>query len=390
VLNRLSTGFSEARASFYPGFAAIPARFRHGGLPDEAEGWDFLQAVEPMPPPGFTLGALAVTRGDALLAAAPAFTVDYRIDTPLQGRLRQLGDWLYGHVPRAVSFPVIGIGSPMSDTCSIGFCPSLGPAERAQVFAMMLAELHREARARKDWLLSLKGLRTEIAEEFAPSLAEHGYMRVTSVPVVKLRLPFKTLEEYFASLPKKTAAYFRRKLRAAAELRIEYRTSLAGLEALVYKLFQSTLAQSKVDHGEFQQLDPAYFAKVVSELGDKAQLMLCWRGAELLSFQLFLIGADQVVAKQIGMKYPEARAYNLYFVNWIELIKRAIERRVPLVEMGATTYATKLLFGGYLERRWLYFRPRDDWAKPIFRRLSPMFDFESNDPELKALDARIP
>jgi hypothetical protein len=115
--------------------------------------------------------------------------------------------------------------------------------------------------------------------------------------------------------------------------------------------------------------------------------MLCWRGEELLSFQLFLVGADRVLAKQIGMKYPESRELNLYFVNWLKLLEFAIERRIPSVEMGATTYATKLLFGGYLERRWLHFRFRGALWNTVLSPVAPLFDFERNDPELQKLDA---
>jgi hypothetical protein len=121
-------------------------------------------------------------------------------------------------------------------------------------------------------------------------------------------------------------------------------------------------------------------------MGDKAQLMLCWQGEELLSFQLFLVGRDRVLAKQIGMQYPQGRELNLYFVNWLKLIEFAIEHRIPSVEMGATTYATKLLFGGYLERRWLHFRFRGGIWNQVLNPVAPLFDFEKNDPELKKLD----
>jgi hypothetical protein len=77
---------------------------------------------------------------------------------------------------------------------------------------------------------------------------------------------------------------------------------------------------------------------------------------------------------------------NLYFVNWLKLIEFAIAHRIPAVEMGATTYHTKLLFGGYLDRRFLHYRFRGALANRILKPLGPFFDFERNDPELKKLD----
>ncbi len=369
----------------YDSIAAIPRADWERLLPGEPESWDFYTAVETVPPPGFKLAAIAAFDGERIVAAAPLFRVAYRIDTPLQGRLRAVGDWVHARFPRLVSFPVIGIGSPMSDNCALGFAPELSDADCVHAFEGLLMHLSQLARAEKSALLAVKSL-DRSAEQLAPALARQGYKCVTSVPLAMLDLPYRSLDHYLGSLPEKTGSYFKRKMRSAKKVRIEYRSSIAGLEDKIARLFDATLAQSKVDYGDFEKLDPQYFPRVVHGMGDKAQLMLCWQGDELLSFQLFLVGRDRVLAKQIGMKYPEARELNLYFVNWLKLIEFAIEHRIPSVEMGATTYATKLLFGGYLERRWLHFRFRGGLWNRALDPVARFFDFERNDPELAKLD----
>ena len=165
-------------------------------------------------------------------------------------------------------------------------------------------------------------------------------------------------------------------------------TSLAGLEDEVFALFQNTLQQSKVDYGDFELLTPAYFTRVLEAMGEKAQCQLWWQGRELVGFQISLVGTKRIVTKHIGMKYPQARELNLYFLAWLSMIEFAIARGIPSIDMGATTYATKLLFGAHLSQRWLYFRFRGDVANFMLQPLAPFFDFERHDPELKALRAK--
>ena len=226
-------------------------------LPGDPEGWDFYRAVETVPPAGFELGAIVAMRGSDVIAAAPTFQVAYRLDTPFQGRARQISEWVHARWPRLVSFRALSLGSPMSDNCSIGFAPELSSEERREVFETMLQQLRLEARARRCVLLAVKSI-GELGDVLAEPLTQQGYNRVTSVPLVMLKLPFATLEDYFASSPKDTRSYLRRKFKLAEEVRTEYRTSIAGLESQIHALFRSTLDQSKTDHGEFQQVPSDY------------------------------------------------------------------------------------------------------------------------------------
>src|SRR5262245_10960009 len=258
----------------YDSITSIPRAAWERTLPGEPESFEFYRAVEGVPPPGFRLGAMAAFAGDAVVAVAPLFRTAYRIDTPLQGRLRQIGDWVHARWPRLVSLPVLGIGSPMSDNCALGFAPGLSDADCAHVCDGLLTHLARLAKAEKSALLAVKSL-DRSAQVLDGTLNRHGYRRVTSVPLAMLDLPYRTLDHYLASLPEKTGAYFRRKMRSASKVRIEYRSCVAGLESRIAELFDNTLKQSKVDYGGFERLDPQYFPKVVHGMSDKAQLMLC-------------------------------------------------------------------------------------------------------------------
>ena len=288
-------------------------------LPGEPESWDYYRVVEQAPPPNFQLGAISVHRNGEIVAAAPLFRVAYRIDTPLQGALRVAGQWVFERFPRLVSLPVLGVGSPSSDTCSIGFAPELDADQRNAVFSALLAKLEEIAETEKSALVAIKSIDDSV-DALEPALLARRFRKVTSVPLVMLDLqPFATFDDYMASLPAKTRGYFKRKLRAATKVRSEYVTSLAGLEAQVFDLFQGTLGQSKVDYGDFEQLTPGYFSRVMDTLGEGVQCQLWWHGDELVGFQMSLVGEKRIVTKHIGMKYPQARELNLYFLAWLDI-----------------------------------------------------------------------
>lgn len=356
-------------------------------FPGKGEDWAYFRTLEAVPPPGFRLGAIVVKDKGTVVGVAPVFKTVYRFDTSLQGHLRRIGDQVYQHAPRLISMQVLSLGSPLSDNCHIGIAPDLSGDQRLAVIREILNCLKRQARNEGIPLLSAKSLLAEEADEYEKAFASCGYARVTTIPNVILDLPYRDLDGYLASLPEKTSSYLRRKWRSAGKVRIEHRTSIDDVKGEVNALYASTLAHSPVDYGNFGPVHPDYFATVLRKMGPRARVMLCWVDGELLSFQLYLIGRDTVLAKGIGMKYPKARDYNLYFLNWKEMIDFCLARGIPRISMSGTTYATKLLIGGRLEQRWILFRFQNGVVNSVLPWLAPAFDFESNDPELQNLHA---
>ncbi len=366
----------------------IPRNTWEQMFPSNPECWDFYRLSEAATPPGFDVSVIAAFDGIEIIAAVLVFRLNYRLDTPLQGHARLVGDWLHARWPRVVSRTVMGLGSPMSDSFSFGFAPRLTPSDRQQALGEILGCLRTRAKLERTSVLAIKSLGDQ-AVEFDTCLASAGYQRVTNLPIVTLPTKFDSFEDYLQSLPKKTRQYLRRKMRPLSELRIEIRSSPSGLESQLFAMFEDTRRQSKGSYGEFDGLHPQVFDRMLQGLGDQASVMLCWRGDELMSFLFMLTGKDRIIGKYVGMNYPAARELNLYFIMALKMIELAIERRASVVEMGVTTYATKLLFGGHLERRWLYFQFMGPIQNAIISPLAFLFDFERNDADLRRLDATL-
>ncbi len=358
-------------------------------MPGQGEDWNYFRTIETVPPPGFKLGAIVVEESGTVVAVAPVFRTVYRFDTSLQGTWRRVSDRLYRYLPRLVSMELLSLGSPLSDDCHIGLASDLSAEQRFSALSEMLTCLRRQAKTDGISLIAAKSVSNKAADEYQSAFLTSGFARVTTIPNVILERPFRDLDDYLSSLPEKTSSYLRRKWRTASKVTIEHRTSIEGLENEINALYASTLTYSRVDYSNFGPVHPEYFASVLRTMGERARVMLCWVDGELLSFQLYLVGRNAVLAKGIGMKYPKARDYNLYFINWKEMIDHCLTQGIPRISMSGTTYSTKLLIGGQLEQRWIFFRFQNRVVNAISPWLAPAFDFESNDPELRGLNAGL-
>lgn len=372
------------------GVSAIPRQSWDELFPGEAEGWDYYAACEASPPPVFKLSAIAVSREGRIVAAAPIFQLSYRLDMPLQGSMRPLGDWLNRRVPKLVNLPLMGLGSPLADRCHLGFAPELSRQERREAMRELLIGLDAHAAREATPVLAVKDLAEADVAGAHEALVEARFTRVSSLPVAVLDLPFATEEAYLASLSASTRKDIRRKLKSAANVRVEMRTSIAGLEEKIIALYDETRLQSGLDYGDFEKLSPAYFRDVMQNLGDRAVLALYWLGQDLIGFNLLFVEKDRIIDKFIGMHYPQARDHNLYVLSWMTNVRFCLENKIRHMQTGQTAYASKLRFGSRLEKSWVYFKHRGRVVNSLFRAFGPLMAFDKMDPDLAAHAKRKP
>lgn len=384
----VKTPLATLRVEHHGGVGAIPEREWTRLFPDEAEGWAYYRAIESAPPPGFGFEAISVWDRDRMLAAAPVFRVTYRLDTPLQGSWRPVGDWLNRRVPRLVGVPVMGLGSPLADRCHLGFDPGLSPAERAAAMRTLLAGLDHHAAAERVPLLAIKDIADRETGGLDPVIADAGFSRIASLPVCVLDLPFKTEIQYVQSLSANNRSTLRRKLKTAGNVELETVRSIAGLEDEIFALYEETRRNSRFDYGDFEQLSPAYFRNVMAGLGDRAACILCRVDDRLLAVKLMFIENDRVIDKFWGMRYPEGREHNLFFVAWMEGVRFALQHGATKFQSGQTAYAQKVKLGSRLDKHWVYFRHRGRVTNRVFRTFAPLIAFDKMDPELKEIRKR--
>jgi hypothetical protein len=378
--------------------AAAPLRVRHVAslaaiasndwnrlFPGRAEDWGYFRACELARPQGFSTSAIAAYAGEELVAAAPLFRTEYRLDMSLDGPLQRPVAWIYHRAPKLVAAPMLGVGSPLTEECPIGFAPGMTLEARTATLQALLDGLDAHATSENIPLIALKDITHSDNLWVEAPLAAAGFTGVPTLPIATLHLPFANVEEYLGSLSANMRSSLKKKMKQAAQVDIEFRQSIDGIETEIAALFQETHAHRKTDYGAFDDVPEAYFREVLANAGGNARVMLCRVGGELVSFNIHLIERRRVLGKYIGMRYPAAREHNLYFVNWMAMVQLCIERGIPWLQTGQTAYRQKARFGCQLKRSWVYAKHRNRALNPLFKLLGPRMAFDKTDPDLQAL-----
>jgi hypothetical protein len=356
--------------------------------PDDPEGWAYHRACEMRAAPGVALAAVEVRDTSGLAAAAPLFEIAYRLDTPLQGRLRGLADIVARRLPSLTEWRMLAVGSPYADRCHIAIRPDLAERRRNEVLTTLLHAVESEAQSRKAALIVYKDLSGAELTALEGVLGGARYNQIRSLPVAALDLDgVNDVDGYLAGLSASTRKDIRRKLKGAGGVRVERRTDIEDLAGKIDALYEETRQNSSVHYGDFEALPPDYFRSVAESAGEQARFMLYWVGDELAAFNLLLLGRDTVVDKFLGMRYPLARDNNLYVVSWIENVRFCLETGRRWLQSGQTAYSSKLRMGSQLAASSIFARHRNPVINRLIRVAAPLAAFDRWDPDLRRLAA---
>lgn len=346
-------------------------------FPGENEDWSYYFSVEQAGIPDFSWQYFAVIDDGTLLAVIPAFTTVYRLDTTAQGTIKRIADVLTRFFPKMLSIPLLCFGSPVTETCRIGFAPTVDDNEKHVLLSMLVDRFRQFAQVQRIGMLGVKDARDQDEMLWQPALA--GFSKVAGLPTATLPVPFRSLDDYFKSLSRATRKDMRRKLRTGTAIRIEYRTVIDDVMERISELYEETLERSDL---QFERLPPEYFATLLANMPGKARYVLYWRGNDLLAFNLLLESSERLIDKFIGTD-THARDYNLYFLSWIENVRHCISNGIPHYQSGQDSYATKIRLGSKLILNWNYFLHTNPFLNAVLRLVVRLVLFERFDPEIR-------
>ncbi|MBV9135723.1 MAG: GNAT family N-acetyltransferase [Hyphomicrobiales bacterium] len=374
-------------AKIFASIAEVSASAWDACFPGEAECHAYYAACARGSNRGLKEGAVAAYEDGKLVAAAPTFRINFRLDTPFQGPLKRFTERLYPFAKGIMDLPIICLGSPYSERCHIGFQPDLSATGKRAALASLMACLEAHAGAEGTGLVAIKDLSAHDEAAFGTTLLSLGWTRGTSLPIALLDLPFRDEASYLASLSAATRKDIRRKLRNAGSIRVQWRDDLDGVEDVVTSLYEETRERSRLDYGEFELLPDHYFFHVMKALSGTARVALYFAEDELCAFNLVFLEKDRLIDKFLGVRYPLGREHNIYAVSWMENVKECLARGIGTLQTGQTAYGPKLRFGSRLVPSYVYFKHRSAVPYAILKTVNRFIKADRLDPDLRAARA---
>jgi predicted N-acyltransferase len=365
----------------HPSIDAIAAADWNRLFPHELEDHAYLRAIERAGLAGFRYLYFTLREGDRLLAAAPAFVTDYRLDTTVQGGLRRVTESLAKVLPRLLRIPMLSLGSPVTERCRVGFAPGSASEQHMAWLDAILGEMEAVAAEEKFGMLAVKDAPLD-EQAWQRACPRHGLRALAGLPGATLDIPWHDLDGYFESLGASTRKDLRRKWRAGAALQIEWRTDLAGIADDVQRLYRETLVHAQFS---FEELTPAYFENVLRGMPGRASCVTYSEGDRLLAFNLVLHDSERLLDKFLGMDYAAMDRYNLYHVSWLENIRFCIEQGIGTYESGQGLHGEKHRLGSTLHANALWYRHRNRLVDGVFAHLEKLASLDrfDGDPEFR-------
>ena len=333
------------------------------------EGHDYLRAIETASLVGFDWRYVLVRRAGELVAAAPAFITDYPLETTFDGAGRKAAEQVRRVLPGLMTPRLACLGSPCTETATIGFTPSLSSAERLAAARALVAAFEREARVARCALAGVKDADPAQAALWGPVMTDAHYAEVPGQPLADLPIDFSSIDAYLERLSSGVRKDMRRKLRARKDVRVEIVDALGGETDRVMALYRQTLARAET---RLEELTAAFFENVARRMPGRVMFALYYVGDELLAFNLLLTDGEILLDKFFGMDAVKGRAHNLYYLSWFFNLELCVAQGFKRYQSGQANLADKLRLGSRLTPSSMWFRHRNGLVNRALRALAPL------------------
>ncbi|MNR98703.1 hypothetical protein D3C72_299170 [compost metagenome] len=215
------------------------------------------------------------------------------------------------------------------------------------------------------------------AEQFVAVCEQQDFLLVEGQALAYVAIDFDSIDAYLNRLSNSRRKNLRRKLRKREDLQISrVPTGSAyfadeGIVQSYYALYLDVYRQSEV---HFDLLTPEFFSAMLRDASNKGISFEYRHAGELIGYNLCFEHEGRLIDKYIGLRYPQAREHNLYFISWFVNLEYALERGLTHYVAGWTDPQVKAELGASFTytRHAVFIRNR--FLRALARRFSAHFE----------------
>lgn len=185
------------------------------------------------------------------------------------------------------------------------------------------------------------------ADALTGALEREGFVMVEGQALAYVPIDFADRTDYLSRLSPSRRKNLKRKLRSQGGLTVQRVPTGAAFadEARIdeyYAMYMDVFAQSEV---HFDCASRAYLAAVLRDGSNGGIVFEYYSQGMLIGWNLCFVMNGCLVDKTIGLRYPQSRDHNLYFVSWFVNLDYAREQGLTHYIAGWTDPAVKAQLG---------------------------------------------
>lgn len=177
---------------------------------------------------------------------------------------------------------------------------------------------------------------------------KQGFIGVEGQALAYVAVNFSDTDEYLARMSHSRRRNIRRKLRSLDKLRVDVvatgdpRFENARFNDELYQLYLAVYQQSDI---HFDLLTPDFFNALLKDANSGGQVFFYWHEEVLVGYNICYQHEHKLIDKYIGMNYPLAQEFNLYFVSWFVNLDYALKNGLRFYVAGWTDPQVKASLG---------------------------------------------
>jgi len=344
-------------------------------FPHVPENYYFLKTLDESNFDQFVFYYILIYKDNQLVGCAPCFTVNYSLDTSMNGPLRQFSNAIKKIFPDLFSIKALVCGIPMGQG-------QMGTGFSSAVMEIIEHRMDALARRVRAPIIAFKDF-DESYDKLLDPLVKNGYLKIDSLPMTRLDLDFSDFEEYLKTLSSATRYDFRRKLKKASSVKVDSSLVTALDEKTLDEVYELYLQAVEIHDMGFEIVPKEFFRLISKNMPKETKFFLFRINGKLTAFVFCLVSDGLLLDYYLGFDYTPAHEYHLYFVKFKEVLNWCLAHGIKTYEMGTTGYEPKRRLGFEFVPVYLYVKIRYKILRPGLKCLCALLKFENFDPELK-------